>query len=136
MNERWTNNERTMNKRWMTNERTMNEQWTNDEKTMNKRWMTNERTMNEQWTINEWLTNDEITIENKEESVHLYSLVLSNTISNISNQNYTGLPTKDETSETTYRIYTVSFHIFVILCNRKYGSFFSSSLNKPLEDWF
>ena len=124
MNKRWTNDDRTINELWTNDEQTMNERWTHDERAMNERWTNDERTMNERWTNNERMMNERI--KNKEERAHLYALVHSNTISNISNQNYTGLcPQRMRLQRKLYRIYTVRFHIFIILCNRKYGSFFA-----------
>ena len=46
----------------------------------------------------------------------------------------TGLPTKDETSETTVRnvLYTLYFLLFTIPCKCKFVWFFAKSLNKPI----
>ena len=49
----------------------------------------------------------------------------------------TGLPIKDETTETTVRkneIDTICFLIFMNSCNYKLISFFAKSINKPLKD--
>ena len=48
----------------------------------------------------------------------------------------TGLPIKDETSETTLRnIFSLCFLIFMILCNCKLVCFCTKSFNKPLDNY-
>ena len=48
----------------------------------------------------------------------------------------TGLPIKDETSETTLRnIYSLYFLIFMIPCNCKLVCFCTKSFNKPLDNY-